>query len=183
MKKINPIIIIVFLLFNCSKKENDKLSDKFNNCFEHKLKELSLNDIWIPKGKTFTGLEIYERYEKYLVKKKLLRSIEKRSYVELINNINPGISNEFSKKMEFNTIGFFPSWMVLSCLDELNRKNEILKTNWQFEYAKLIASYQADGNYEHLKNAISLIPNSEFNKSFYRYEVLNIIYILNYKQE
>lgn len=145
------------------------------------MNELILNDIWIPKDKTVSVFEVYQRYEMYLCEKNSLNSIEKKIYVELLNNINPGINEEFSRKMKFNTDHLFPGWMVLGCLDELYRENEIMETNWQIKYAKLLSRYQGDGNKQHLKNAINLIPNSEFIKSYYRYDILNIIYNLNNK--
>ena len=182
---IRNSLLILFLCFTqFSYGQNDRqktLSTAFEKCYQGNIKTLVKNNIWRPKENIFDGERMNELYEKFLMEKEMLASIDKESYITLLGNTRKGISNEFSEKMRFNTEGFFPSWTILRCHDELYRSNTLLESDWQFKYAVLIARFQAEGELDHLKNAIEMIPDSDFKKIYYRHDVLNLVYALNYK--
>lgn len=190
LKNILPVSIrvSVFIFFICftqfSNGQSDRqkrLSSAFEKCYQSNVKTLLKKDIWVPKEKRSNGKKMNELYEQFLIEKNLLDSIDKESYTALLGNTKKGISNEFSDKMGFNTEGFFPSWTVLRCHDELYRNHTLSDSDWQFKFATQISSFQASGALKHLKNAIEIIPDKEFSKMHYRHDLLNLIYILNYK--
>lgn len=182
MKKILLALIITFFFTKCeSNNRRKKLNENFQKCYESNIQKLLEKDIWITKDKLSAGERIYNLYEEYLLRKGLLKSVEKESYVYLLRKAKKGISNDFSKEIEFNTEGFFPGWTILNCQDELYRKEILKEDDWQFKLAKEIAEYQANGNIENLKNAINIIPENEFTKIYYRNEIINLIYNMNLK--
>lgn len=96
MKNKFLLLIITFFLVNCRDDSRQKqLNENFKKCYESNIQKLLRTDIWIPKNKSSVGENIYTLYEEYLLKKGILKSIEKESYVSLLEKTEKGVSNNF----------------------------------------------------------------------------------------
>jgi hypothetical protein len=189
MKKILVTLNILILLNSCNSSNKQKqIDDKFKSCYNSTIIELIEKDIFNPIEKSPINKDINELYEKFLVQKKVLKSIEKASYIELFtklsnNEIKKGYSNQFSAELDFNPEGFFPSWANLICHDKLLREKYLTESHWQYKFAVEIDKYRATGKVTTLVNAINLIPENEFNKIYYRHELINYFYNMNVKNK
>jgi len=170
------IILVSFLSLGCRNKE--LIDRNIDACFTLQLERLE-NSYGI-KAKT-----VYPKLENFLIEKKHLKSISKKSYLNLIQDIEnhkvkSAVLDQFNKREGFSlslltsSIFFADMNCTRLALDTLTNR----KYYWQYKYLQQIGKIQHEGNLNvpnQIHDLMECIPIDKFEKLQYRRLFLNVI--------
>jgi len=196
MRNLVFIIIIIFFSSCATKKIKDDViwDEKFELCNEIQLEtniEFNISD---PSHKKYAR-NIYPLLENFLLQEKILTSISKEGYKQLVYNaIFDQIDSKIFEKF-IHEIGFDPSLALANPISVYcyaypypYRENQLreLKKGWQYEFLFVINEiYAGEGyskdNIELFYSAIDKIPKEKFSKEIYRRYFLDMVYMIAIK--
>ena len=185
-------IFAIFILASCAtnKTSEDIIWDeKFELCKEIQLETNIEFNIADPSHKKYAR-NIYPLLENFLLQEKILTSISKEGYKQVVYNaifeqIDPKIFEKF-----IHEIGFDPSLALANPISVYcyaypypYRENQLreLKKGWQYEFLLVINKIYAEKGYskdsiELFYSAIDKIPEEKFSKEIYRRYFIDMVY-------